>query len=186
MSNLRETVSEAKLRELYLTQGLTVTEISSQLNISPTTIRRRLSDLGIAAPSRGPKGSRLLPHDEINEALSRDLYLEQKLSIPQIAEQCGWDRETIRLKMLEYGIPIRSFSQATIVQYGTWDEYHDFSGDLQAKAYLIGFRTVDLHVRYQHDASKVIRVSCTSSKAEQIELIEQAYGKYGHVMKGVE
>lgn len=186
MSNLRETVSEAKLRELYLTQGLTVAEISAQLHISPSTIRRRLSDLGIAARSRGPKGSRLLPHGEINEQLLRQLYLEQKLSIPQIAEQCGWGRETVRLKMLEYNIPIRSFSQATLVQHGTWDEYHDFSGDEREKAYLIGFRTGDLHVRREHEGSEVIRVSCTSTKPEQIELIEQAYGKYGHIIRGVE
>ncbi len=181
MSNLRDTLSEAQLRDLYLTQGLTVAEISAQLNISPATIRRRLTDLGIPSRSRGPKGSRLLPHGEINEQLLRELYLEQKLSIPQIAEQCGWGRETIRLKMLEYGIPIRTFSQSTLIQHNTWDEYHDFSGDPQEKAYLIGFCLGDLHVKRDHAGSEVLRIYGSSTRIEQINLIENLFRPYGHV-----
>lgn len=181
MSNQRETITESQLRDLYLNQGLTVAEISAQLNISPSTIRRRLTDLNIPARSRGPKGSRLLPHNEINEELLRDLYLEQKLSIPQIAEQCGWGRETIRLKMLEYGIPIRSFSQSTLIQHNTWDEYHDFSGELHEKAYLIGFCLGDLHVKREHTGSEVLRIYGSSTRIEQINLIASLFQPYGHV-----
>lgn len=98
MSNPRDRLVEDELKDLYLNQGLSTTEIAERYNVGASTVRRRLDELGIPTRSRGPKGSRLLPHDEINEALLRELYLEQKLSIPQIAEQCGWGRETIRLK----------------------------------------------------------------------------------------
>jgi transcriptional regulator with XRE-family HTH domain len=123
-----------ELRELYTNQGLTMTEIAEQFNVSETTVRRRLNELGIISRSRGPKVSRDLSHLELTEDALRELYLERKLSIPQIAELCGWGRETIRQRLIENGIPIRSFSQAHLVQHGTWDEYKDFSGDQKRRA----------------------------------------------------
>jgi AraC-like DNA-binding protein len=175
-----------ELRELYTNQGLTMTEIAEQFNVSETTVRRRLNELGIISRPRGPKVSRDLSHLELTEDALRELYLERKLSIPQIAELCGWGRETIRQRLIENGIPIRSFSQAHLVQHGTWDEYKDFSGDPFEKAYMIGFRLGDLSATRQHEQSEVIRLGCTSSKSEQIELIEQVYGKYGHIVRTIE
>lgn len=177
----RHNLPADELRELYINQGLTMTEIAERFNVSETTVRRRLNELNIISRPRGPKGSSDLPHLELTEDVLRELYLERKLSIPQIAELYGWGRETVRQRFIEYGIPIRSFSQATLVQHGTYDEYKDFSGDLYEKAYMLGFRLGDLHVRRLHETSEVITIGCGSTKLEQIELLKQLFEPYGHV-----
>jgi hypothetical protein len=186
MFGKRVQLPTGELRDLYIEQGWTTTEIADHYGVGASTVRRALEAIGVDIRPRGPIGSRKLPHLELTESLLRDLYLEQKRSIPQIAELYGWGRETIRLRMLEYNIPIRSFSEKTRVQHGTHEEYKDFSGDAHEKAYLIGFRIGDLHVRREHAGSEGIRLACTSSKPEQIHLIEQLYGKYGHVTKNEE
>jgi hypothetical protein len=52
--NLRVAVSEDELRDLYLTQGLTIEQIATRFSLAPTTISRRFTDLGIRARRRGP------------------------------------------------------------------------------------------------------------------------------------
>lgn len=173
-----------ELRALYVEQGMTTTEIAEHYGVGASTVRRALEAIGVDIRPRGPKGSRELPHLEINEQLLRELYLEQKLSIPQIGELYGWGRETIRQRMIEFGIPIRSFSESTRVQHGTYDEYNDFSGDPFEKAYLLGFRLGDLHISRDHAGSEIMRISCGSTKREQIELIHQLFAPYGHVSIG--
>jgi DNA-binding MarR family transcriptional regulator len=73
MFNRRKHTSDEELRELYINQGLTMNEIATRLNVSPSTIRRRLGELGVVSRSTGPKGSRILPHNEITEELLREL-----------------------------------------------------------------------------------------------------------------
>lgn len=181
MFKRRANLSENELYELYVNQCLTMAEIAERYNIGESSVRRKLHALGVVTRPRGPKSSRNLPHHELDEAALRELYLEKKLSIPQIAELYGWGRETVRQRMIEYGIPVRSFSQATLVQHGTHDEYKNFSGDLYEKAYMLGFRLGDLHVRRLHETSEVITISCGSTKSEQIELVERLFEPYGHI-----
>jgi hypothetical protein len=54
----------------------------------------------------------------------------------------------------------------------------DFSGDLDEKAYLIGFRIGDLHVAV-HGRSIVIK--CTSTRDEQAELFRTLFERHGHI-----
>lgn len=172
------------MRELYVERGWTTEQIAQHFGVGATTVRRALEAIGVDIRPRGPKGSRDLPHNELSEELLRELYLERKLSIPQIAEMCGWGRETIRQRMIEYGISIRTFSESTRVQHKTSDEYKDFTENPFEKAYLLGFRLGDLHVRRDHAGSQVIVISCGSTKPEQIELIRQLFAPYGHVHIG--
>lgn len=167
MFGKRSQIATEELRELHVTQKWTTEQIAAHHGVGASTVRRALEQLGVNTRPRGPRGSRDLPHADLSEQLLCELYLEQKLSIPQIAELCGWGRETIRQRMIEYGIPIRSFSQATLVQHGTWDEYHDFSGDELEKAYLPGFRPGDLSVRYENASSEVMRITGGTTKQEQ-------------------
>jgi len=60
---------------------------------------------------------------------------------------------------------------------------HDFNGSLNEKAYLTGFRLGDLHVK-KYRFGQTIIVQCTSSKKEQIELIQNLFKKYGHTWVG--
>ncbi len=173
-----------ELRALYVEQGWTTKEIAEHYGVGASTVRRALEASGVEIRPRGPKGSHQLLHLEINEQLVRELYLERKLSIPQIGELYGWGRETIRQRMIAWEIPIRSFSECTRVQHGTFDEYKDFSGAPFEKAYLLGFRLGDLHVHRDHAGSEVIELSCGSTKPEQIELIRQLFAPYGHIHIG--
>jgi hypothetical protein len=52
--NLRAGISERELRELYVTQPLTIEQVARGFGLAPTTISRRLRDLGISARPRGP------------------------------------------------------------------------------------------------------------------------------------
>lgn len=186
MFNRRANLPQDELRSLYVEQGWTTTEIAEHYGVGASTVRRALGAIGVEIRSRGPKGSRELPHLELTESLLRDLYLEQKRSIPQIAELYGWGRETIRQRMLEYNIPIRSFSEKTRVQHGTHGEYQDFSGDAREKAYLMGFRLGDLHVRREHAGSEGIRITGGSTKPEQVELMRRLFAPYGHISQSVQ
>jgi len=51
-TNLRGAIADAELRELYSKQELTVARVAERFGVAPTTILRRLRDLGI--PPRGP------------------------------------------------------------------------------------------------------------------------------------
>jgi len=52
--NRRAAISEGQLRELYVKEALTFQEIARRLDLSTTTISRRLRELGIRARPRGP------------------------------------------------------------------------------------------------------------------------------------
>ncbi len=53
--NLRERISEQELRQLYFEQNLTQQEIADYLDCSEVTVRRRMTELGLTARSRGPQ-----------------------------------------------------------------------------------------------------------------------------------
>jgi hypothetical protein len=50
----RRNIVEAELRELYFAHGLTIAQVAARFGVAPTTISRRLADLGIHARRRGP------------------------------------------------------------------------------------------------------------------------------------
>ena len=52
--NLRDNIEFDELKRLYFDEGLTLEEIAARFECSPTTIRRRMDDLGLAARPRGP------------------------------------------------------------------------------------------------------------------------------------
>jgi DeoR-like helix-turn-helix domain len=52
--NIRNQIDRRQLQRLYSHDALTIDKIASIFRCSPTTIRRRLSELGIATRSRGP------------------------------------------------------------------------------------------------------------------------------------
>ena len=70
-TNRRAMVSEAELRELYLTQRLTIEQIAERFGLAATTIARRFADLGIRARRRGP-----LPGTRYGVLLTADQRIE--------------------------------------------------------------------------------------------------------------
>jgi hypothetical protein len=55
--NLRSAISKCELRELYVTQALTIEQVARRFGLAATTINRRLRELGIRARPRGPIAS---------------------------------------------------------------------------------------------------------------------------------
>jgi hypothetical protein len=53
-NNRRARLSDDDLRDGYVRQGRTLHQVAQGLGVSPTTVRRRLRDLGIPARRRGP------------------------------------------------------------------------------------------------------------------------------------
>jgi transposase-like protein len=56
--NLRATIPEAELRDLYVEQGLTIARIATRFGVAATTISRRFADLGLRARPRGSRPGR--------------------------------------------------------------------------------------------------------------------------------
>src|SRR5262249_59204457 len=52
--NRRASISSDELRDLYLTQGMTIEQIAAKFGEASTTISRRMRETGIAANRRGP------------------------------------------------------------------------------------------------------------------------------------
>lgn len=110
------------------------------------------------------------------DQLSRWYHDERKSTI-EIAALLGIDQANVIYWMNKLDIPRRSKSEAH-----TKTLRADFSGNLEEKAYLIGFRLGDLHVYHlKPDSGQTIRIMCASSKGAQIKLIQSLFASYGFV-----
>jgi len=110
------------------------------------------------------------------EQLSR-WYHEERKSASEIAVLLGIDPANAIYWMNKLGVQRRSKSEALTK---TWRA--DFSGNLEEKAYLIGFRLGDLHVyQTKPENGQTIRIMCASSKHAQIDLIQSLFKSYGYV-----
>jgi hypothetical protein len=111
----------------------------------------------------------------------RNLYLDQKLSAVQIAEQFKCDESSIRSRLQALGIDRRTRSRALLLRSGNASVYEDFDGSLAEKSYLIGFRIGDLTVRREKPSSQQVLVEGCSTRPEQIGLIRQLFEPYGRI-----
>jgi predicted DNA-binding protein YlxM (UPF0122 family) len=170
-------IPEAELRELYLEQKLSATQIAERYGCSVTPIYRQLHALGIAVRAYAES---TLARFNINlaEEELRELYIHRRLTMKEIADLKGCSEGTIRNRLLALGILIRSKSEANLVWRGTIDRYLDFNGNGSEKAYLIGFRFGDLTATKFARASGVITITGRSSRSEQIEFIQQLFSPY--------
>lgn len=103
----------------------------------------------------------------------RALYEEKQLTFNEIALLYSCSATFIHRRMKLCGIESRPTGGA-ILEYSK----KDFAGSLRDKAYLIGLRLGDLHVEKGNWA---IRVRCTSTHQEQIDLVRELFFEYGGV-----
>jgi hypothetical protein len=101
------------------------------------------------------------------------LYIEKQLTFAEIAVQLGCSPVTIHKRLKACGIQARS-AGGSVFEYPK----KDFNGSPCDKAYLIGFRLGDLHVELGNWA---IRVRCTSTHQEQIDLVRELFEPYGGI-----
>jgi hypothetical protein len=101
------------------------------------------------------------------------LYFEKQLTFAEIAQQFGCNPVTVHKRLKACGFQARP-SGGFAFEYPK----KDFDGNLDEKAYLIGLRLGDLHVEKGNWA---IRIRCTSTHQEQINLIHDLFAAYGGV-----
>jgi hypothetical protein len=167
---IKKEISKEKFVDLYYHQNLTTYEISNRLCCSQTTIWKKFKEFNLKPRISGTTRVNL------SKKILFDLYFNKKLSTWKIEKQLNISRGTIHRKLKEYKIPTRDLSTANM-KYSKLD----FSGDLNEKAYIIGFRLGDLRVRKQYLHSHTISIGCSSTIPEQIKLIKSLFKKYGHV-----
>jgi predicted DNA-binding protein YlxM (UPF0122 family) len=168
----RSSISCEELERLYLKESISAPEIAARVGCSTNTIYTHLVKCGVQVRSMS-EAARLdrgieIPRDELYE-----LYVVKHLSFAEIARQYKCDTTTIHKRLKAYNLNARPAG-------GSAHEHpkKDFSGGLCEKAYLIGLRLGDLHVE---EGNWAIRVRCTSTHREQIELIKGLFAEYGGI-----
>ena len=164
-------ISSAQLIDLYLNKKLSTHKIAKMYGVTPQLIRYYLIKNKIRL--RKPKSKQKVKY-KISKRKLEELYLKKRLSLDKICKLLKIrSRTTITLKLMRYGIPIRTISEAK-----TKYPKRNFSQNPQEKAYLLGFRTGDL-TAYRN--GNLIRVNTASTHLAQLEVIKKIFGKYTRV-----
>lgn len=109
-----------------------------------------------------------------------DLYVRQKLSSFQIAKRFFCNQTTIMNRLRVYRIKTRTIQEGKALTAPRYPR-KDFDGTKSDKAYLIGFRLGDLHIRKTHPNSPTIQVHTNTTRQEQVRLMFELFQPYGHV-----
>jgi transposase-like protein len=162
-----EDIPVAEVVRLYCDEGRSVEQIARELGWSTSAIYSRLVGLGIARRTPWARNAVECTIDDL-----RSLYVEERLSLSEIARRYGCSLTTIWRKLQAFGIACREGGSDPLYAR------HDFSGELAEKAYLIGFRIGDLNVELH---GRTVVVKCTSTRSEQVALFRDLFERYGHV-----
>ena len=158
------------MKDFYEKQNLSIRKLAKIFGCGATTIQRKLHKYNLRV--RPSMSVRL----NIPKKRLKLLYEKQRKSTTGLAKTYSCSFKTILNRLREYNIKVRDISEAHI-KYPK----RDFSGDLIEKAYLIGFRIGDLHIRRYEKNGKVVSAECASTHPEQIALIYNLFKKYGYV-----
>ena len=121
------------------------------------------------------------PKSLIDRDLLERLYIHEKMSPAQLATYFSCNRQTIINHLRKHQIRVRTKSEGTALAKIIHRRVN-FSGDQREKAYLVGFRIGDLTVDMVNPNGQTIRVSCASTRPEQIELIQSLFEQYGGIV----
>jgi transcriptional regulator with XRE-family HTH domain len=104
-------ITAEKLTELYHEQGLTLAQTAKAVGVSVPTVRVRMAEFGIDVRSRGGAGGR--KKIVISKEKLTELYHEQGLTLQEVADKCGVSLPTVRARMEEHGVDVRSPGRST-------------------------------------------------------------------------
>jgi hypothetical protein len=108
-------------------------------------------------------------------ALAR-LYVRRKASLQKIAEQFGCTSATVRRRLIEAGIPLKSKSAAQ-----TKYPKRDFSGSEIEWAYMLGFKYGDLNAYVPSARSHTVVVRCHTTHLAQEAVFRKLFRQYGAI-----
>ena len=158
--------TKEQLKDLYLKQKLSLSQIGKKFNCDSTNILYWLKKFDI------PRRPAYLRKVDIPKDILYDLYMNKRLSSLQIANQLkSVSDRTIRKKLKKFGIKTRSISEA-----GTKKFKAKFSENNIEKAYFLGLRAGDYYAKQKNIS---VRVQTTSTHKAQVELTRKSFEKYG-------
>jgi predicted DNA-binding protein YlxM (UPF0122 family) len=171
-------IPKSKLENLYLKKKLTMSEIAKKLNHDRSIISRELERNKIPLRTQSEVISLWRRKTQIKKSIIAKLYYKDRLTQKQIGKKLNVHKETIRRLMKKYGLKTRKKSEIS-----THYPKFNFSGSLEEKAYLLGFRAGDLNVQLSPSKNLII-ARCTSTKIAQIQLFKNLFKNYGYVYVG--
>lgn len=88
-----------KIKKLYLEEDYNIEDLEVEFNVSATTLRKRLKEMGVKL-----RGRKLL---KFSKEEIKKLYLEDKMTSNEIGQKLGCSGQTIRNFMKKNNISIR-------------------------------------------------------------------------------
>lgn len=167
LSKQRIDIPKEKLKELYRNKNLSSYKIAKLLKIGRTTVYNKL--IGYHIGTR-PKKIISIPKNKL-----RELYYNKRMPLSKIANLYNCSPSIILDKMRNNNLKRRDKYESNTVY-----PKQKFENNLFKKAYMIGFRLGDLNVKQDSQNSSVIRIGCNTTKLDQVNLIKNIYGCYGH------
>lgn len=167
------------IKSLYL-KGVSAAKIGRRIGKDPHAVRRTLVGMGVILRSRVEARrlwGKVIP---ISSATLNDLYCNQKMSMYDIAERYGCSYNAIQQKMIKYKITRRSMVDAHALVPPKYPR-QSCPNDPILKAYILGFRLGDLHVKRATPTSHTIVIQTNSTKEDQIDLFKRLFSPFGHV-----
>lgn len=164
--------------ELYVRHLLSIRQIASRVGISRTAVRMYLVDRRVPIHTKSElslfRRQLHLPADTLKE-----LYQQNKFSANRIASKFGCSSQHVVDRLKELDIPVRDAVDASTLYRKV-----NFSGDRVARAYLLGFRTGDLHVKRLNPGGRTIWIETASTHPQQINLVQELFRTYGRCWVG--
>jgi len=179
---LSKKLTKDKLQKLYEACRLSSPKIAKIYKCDPKSIRDLLKKYSIKIRTKS-EARQLLFNINISRNDLKKLYLGEKLSSFKIAKKYNCSPGFIRNKLREYKISVRTIQEALPLSNKPIYPRYNFNGDLKEKAYLIGLRKGDLHIRSVNEANSTIIANTSSSKSEMIDLLTKTFISYGHIWK---
>jgi len=163
--------TKEQLEDLYLKQKLSLIQIGKKFDCEGTNILYWLKKYNIKRrPAQSPNTV------YISKEVLEDLYWNKNWTTQQIADKYGikYGRSILK-KFKKLGIPSKTVSQATTKKFKA-----DFLENPREKAFFLGLRAGDFHVKW---ARKSIRVQTTTTHQAQVDLLKDSFEKYGELRK---
>ncbi len=106
----------------------------------------------------------------------RSLYIDKKWTPKRIGARFHCDAITVRTRLKEAGITLKTKSAAQTHYFKK-----DFTGSDAERAYMLGFRYGDLNVYRPQVTSEIFVVRCHSTHLAQEIVFKRIFGRYGKI-----
>lgn len=100
-----ESLSEARLRYLYVVQGLSVSTIAEQVGLRPSEVSELAARWELARP-------RVHERYGLTKALLEETYVQERKSVDTIATELGVPRQAVSAALAHHGIALRTRAEA--------------------------------------------------------------------------